>query len=369
LKQTPLHDLHEQLGARMVEFAGYHMPVQYSGIKAEHGAVREAVGLFDVSHMGQLHLMGADAAATVDRLCSRRISDLAVGRVRYALLCNESGGVVDDVTVYRTGDDAFFLCVNAANVDKDRDWVISHVPGGVEVRDQSQATGLIAVQGPLAVELMARVAPDPLAGLRRFAFERCDVAGKPTLVSRTGYTGADGFELYCRAEDAVALFEALLREGETLGVQPIGLGARDTLRLEAALALYGHELDDTTSPLEAGLDPFVDRDGDFIGADAIRRRESEGHPRRLVGFEVTGRGIARDGHEVTREGEPVGVVTSGAPSPTLGKSIGLAYVPPSLAGGGTGLEILVRGRPIPARVVDTPFVKGVRAGRRPPAKA
>jgi len=195
------------------------------------------------------------------------------------------------------------------------------------------------------------------------------VAGAPCLVSRTGYTGADGFEVYCRAADASAIFEALLREGGDLGALPVGLGARDTLRLEAALPLYGHELDDTTSPLEAGLSAFVDADGSYIGADAIRRRQREGHARQLVGFELDGRGVARDGYPVASGGEEVGVVTSGAPSPTLGKSIGLAYVPPALAGGGAEFDVLVRGRPIAAHVVDTPFVKGVRAGRRPPRKA
>lgn len=369
MKQTPLHALHERLGARMVEFAGYHMPVQYSSIVAEHTAVREAVGLFDVSHMGQIFLAGSDAGAVADRLCSRRVSDLSIGRVRYALLCNDAGGVVDDVTVYRTAEDELFLCVNAANAAKDLAWVRDHATGDVEVRDESDATGLLAVQGPLAVELMARVAPASLGALRRFAFERCEVTGRPCLVSRTGYTGADGFEVYCGAPDASAIFEALLRGGEDLGALPVGLGARDTLRLEAALPLYGHELDDTTSPLEAGLAAFVDEAGSFIGAEAIRRRQREGHPRQLVGFELDGRGVARDGYPVARGGETVGVVTSGAPSPTLGKSIGLAYVPPALAGGGAELDILVRGRPIAAHVVDTPFVKGVRAGRRPPRKA
>ena len=369
MKQTPLHALHERLGARMVEFAGHHMPVQYSSIKQEHAAVREAVGLFDVSHMGQIFLAGEAAGPAADRLCSRRVSDLAVGRVRYALLCNESGGVVDDVTVYRTAADELFLCVNAANVDKDRAWVQEHA-GGAEVRDESEATGLLAVQGPLAVELLARVSPASLGTLARFAFERCEVAGAPALVSRTGYTGADGFELYCAADDAEAVALALLREGKELGLLPVGLGARDTLRLEAALPLYGHELDDTTSPLEAGLDAFVDEAGDFIGAEAIRRRKRDGHPRRLVGFALDGRGVARDGYPVAGpDGDPVGVVTSGAPSPTLGKSIGLAYVPPAMGESGSQLDILVRGRPVPARVVDTPFVKGVRAGRRPPRKA
>lgn len=351
----------------MVEFAGYDMPVQYSSIKEEHAAVRQAVGLFDVSHMGQVFLSGAGAGAAADRLCSRRVSDLAEGRVRYALLCNEEGGVVDDVTVYRTGPDELFLCVNAANRAKDLAWVQRHA-GDAAVRDESDDTGLIAVQGPQAVELMARLAPASLAALKRFAFERAEVAGVGCLVSRTGYTGADGYELYCPADGAEALFEALLREGKELDVRPVGLGARDTLRLEAALPLYGHELDDTTSPLEAGLDAFVEADGDFLGAEAIRRRSRAGHERRLAGFVLTDRGVARDGYPVASEGREVGVVTSGAPSPTLGKSIGLAYVPPAMATPGNRFDVLVRGRPLGAEVVDTPFVKGVAAGRRPPRR-
>jgi aminomethyltransferase len=333
------------------------MPVQYAGILAEHRAVRERAGLFDVSHMGQLHLRGAGALASVERLVTCRAGALRVGQVRYGLLCNEAGGVVDDVTVYRTAEDAFFLCVNASNIEKDYRWVVRHAQGGAEVRNRSDETGLLALQGPAAARILAAIAePDPRA-LGRFRFAEGLVAGRAALVSRTGYTGSDGFEIYCAAADAAALWDALLEAGRDAGLVPAGLGARDTLRLEAALPLYGHELDDEHSPLEAGLDRFVDLErGDFLGAPALRRQRETGLARQLVGFVVEGRGIARAGHALSAGGREVGPVTSGAPSPTLGKSIGLGYVPPASAAVGTELAVIIRGQPIAARVVPTPFV-------------
>jgi aminomethyltransferase len=364
-KRTPLHASHLRRGGRMVDFAGFELPVQYSSILEEHAAVREAAGVFDVSHMGQLALEGPAALAAADRLLSRRISTLAEGRVRYALLCNESGGVVDDVTAYRTGPDALFLCVNASNIEKDAAWIQKHLPSGVRFHDQSDTTALIALQGPASAALLAQLGLVSAQALRRFEFVRGVLVGRPALISRTGYTGADGFELYCDAADAEAIFEALLERGAPLGVRACGLGARDTLRLEAALPLYGHELDDTTSPLEAGLARFVEKDGDFIGAAAIRERERVGHPRALVGFVLSDRGVARSGYPVAQAGREVGVVTSGAPSPTLQKSIGLAYVPPTLTTPGTGIDILMRGRAMHAQVAPTPFVRGDRAGSRP----
>jgi aminomethyltransferase len=358
LRRTPLYETHRRLGARMVEFAGFEMPVQYTSILREHRAVREAAGLFDVSHMGQIALRGPAALAAADRLLSRRIGTQRPGRVRYALLCNEEGGVVDDVTAYRLAEDAAFLCVNAANVEKDYRWAVRHAPAEAGVRNTSEETGLLALQGPQAAPVFARLAGRDAAGLRPWRFDRFELAGCTALVSRTGYTGADGFEIYLGVGDAQRVFEALLETGAPLGLVPAGLGARDTLRLEAALPLYGHELDDTTSPLEAGLGRFVDLDaGGFIGAEAIARRRDAGHTRALIGFEIEGRGVARAGHPVTHDGREVGVVTSGAPSPTLGKSIGLAYVPPELAAVGGRLDVRIRGRATPVRVVETPFVR------------
>ena len=356
-RRTPLYDIHRSLGARMVPFAGFDMPVQYSSILAEHAAVREKVGIFDVSHMGQIHLQGSAAIETAEKLLTRPVASLKTQRVRYGLLCNERGGVVDDVTFYRTADDALFLCVNAVNVEKDYRWIVRHSAAEAGVRDRSDETGLLAVQGPASVELLARLGDAKVAELERYSFKTVQLADREALVSRTGYTGSDGFEIYLAAGDTEHVFRTLLSAGEPLGGVPVGLGARDTLRLEAGMPLYGHELDDDTSPLEAGLGRFVKLEaGGFIGAEAIALRRGAAGGRALVGFEILGKGIARQGYAITRGEREVGVVTSGAPSPTLGRSIGLAYVPPDLAKPGTALEVLVRGRAIPAHVVEIPFV-------------
>ena len=357
LRRTPLAETHRRLGARMVEFAGFEMPVQYRSILEEHAAVRERAGLFDVSHMGQIHLRGPQAVAAAERLVSCPVASLRPGRVRYGLLCNEAGGVVDDVTVYRLAEDALFFCVNAANLEKDARWIGDHA-GGARVEDRSDATGLLALQGPASLAVLERAGGPSMASLRRFRFVEGAVAGVPTLISRTGYTGSDGFELYVAAERVVALWEALLEAGRPLGLVPAGLGARDTLRLEAALPLYGHELDDSTTPLEAGLDRFVKlAQGGFIGAEALAAAQAKGRQRALVGFVLEERGIARAGHELLASGRRVGHVTSGAPSPTLGKSIGLGYVPPAFVELGTRLDVAIRERVVPAHVVETPFVR------------
>ena len=352
LRRTPLFDRHHALGARMVDFAGWAMPVQFSSILDEHRCVREHAGLFDVSHMGQIHIQGAQALDALERLLCCPIASLRVGRVRYGLLCNENGGCVDDVTVYREAEDAFFLCVNAANIDKDRAWILDHVPSAdVVVDDRSAQTGLLALQGPASQLILESVAPadSDLANLRRFTFRPCQLAGQRALVSRTGYTGSDGYEIYLPAAATAELFDQLLRAGAPHDRAPIGLGARDTLRLEAALPLYGHELDDTTSPLEAGLSRFVKRgSGGFIGATAIERREAAGRDRQLVGFEMLGRGIARAGHEIQRAGRALGQVTAGAPSPSLGHAIGLAHVEPAASEPGSRLGGMVRRRGVRA---------------------
>jgi len=361
--RTPLYQTHLQLGGRMVEFGGFQMPVQYHSIKAEHSAVRERVGLFDVSHMGQIHFCGPEAVATVEKLVTCPVVSLRPGRVRYGCLCNQQGGVVDDVTVYRISEDELFLCVNAANIEKDHRWILQHAPDAAGVRNRSDETALLALQGPDAAPLLAGLVEEDLSDLKRFRFRSARLADREVTISRTGYTGSDGFELYLPATAAEAVWKELLRAGEPFGITPAGLGARDTLRLEAALPLYGHELDETTSPLEARLDRFVKLEaGGFIGAEAIAQRRDRGHPRLLAGFILEGRGVARAGYRIAVEGEEVGVVTSGAPSPTLGKSIGLGYVPPTLAAIGSEFDLMVRGKPIRARVVETPFV---RARRRP----
>jgi len=355
-KRTPLYESHRGLGARIVPFAGFEMPVQYTSILEEHAAVRNAAGLFDVSHMGEIHLSGPGAVASVERLVTCPVASLQTGRVRYGLLCNEEGGVVDDVTVYRLADDALFLCVNASNIEKDYRWIVRQARSDARVEDRSDRFGLLALQGPASAAILSRIATLPPA-MKRFRFVEGQVAGAPALISHTGYTGSDGFELYVEAHAAVRVWNALLEAGKPLGLLPCGLGARDTLRLEAALPLYGHELDDTTSPLEAGLARFVKRaTGDFLGAEAIERRAKEPATRALAGFVVEDRGIARAAYPILHSGERVGVVTSGAPSPTLGKSIGLGYVRPSLAVPGTSIEIEIRERAVAARIVATPFL-------------
>lgn len=361
LQRTPLHSRHVELGARMVDFAGFSMPVQYASIKAEHRGVREAAGLFDVSHMGQIHLAGAGAVASAERLLTCRVGDLGQGRVRYGLLCNPAGGCVDDVTVYRDGPEALMLCVNAANREKDLAWIHAHALPGTSIEDRSAATGLLALQGPLSAKLLddfcagAR-GPAP-SDLGRFGFGTFAALGGSARISRTGYTGADGFEIYLPTETCCEVFETILALGTPRGLVPAGLGARDTLRLEAALPLYGHELDATTSPLEAGLGRFVKRKaGRFIGHEAIEEREQLGRSRQLVGFELEDRGIARADHVIRVDGREAGRVTSGAPSPSLGKSIGLGYLPPATASPGTSIEIVVRDRGLRARIVETPFV-------------
>jgi len=357
LRRTPVYGAHVRRGARMVEFAGFLMPLQYTSIRAEHAAVRNAAGLFDISHMGQIGFDGPAAVSTAERLLTRPVASLRPGGVRYGLLCNEDGGVIDDVTFFRLADSALFLVVNAANVEKVYRWVMRNSPAAAGVRNTSEETAMFAVQGPASAEVMKTVCDGEVAHIRRYRFDRVTVASCPALVSRTGYTGSDGFEIFVGAGDGERVFESLLEEGAGVGLVPAGLGARDTLRLEAALPLYGHELDDTTSPLEAGLGRFVKFEGrDFIGAEAILQRREAGHERALVGFELEARGVARAQYPVAAGGEVVGVVTSGAPSPTLGKSIGLAYVPPALAMPGTRIDVIIRGRATPARVVETPFV-------------
>ncbi len=357
LLRTSLYDTHVALGARMVEFAGFSMPVQYASIVEEHTAVREAAGLFDVSHMGQIRLRGPAAVATAERLLTRPMASLRKGRVRYALLCNEDGGVVDDVTVYRLDEESFLLCVNASNIEKDYRWMVRHAHQDAGVRNESDRNALLALQGPASARILAEVAGEQPGQLARYAFALPEVAGRQALVSRTGYTGSDGFEIYLNSDDGPAVFAALLEAGRPHGLVPAGLGARDTLRLEAAMPLYGHELDDTTTPLEAGLERFVKLEGrDFIGADAIGRQLERGLERQLVGFVLEARGVARAGYPVAKDGKEVGRVTSGAPSPTLRKSIGLAYVPPPLATPGTPLDVVIRGKATPARVTEIPFI-------------
>ncbi|MFQ5829112.1 MAG: glycine cleavage system aminomethyltransferase GcvT [Candidatus Methylomirabilia bacterium] len=356
LRRTPLYPLHVKAGAKMVQFGGWEMPVQYSGIIAEHRAVRARVGLFDVSHMGEFEVAGPEALLVLGRITTNDVAQLEVGRVQYSLLCTPEGGIVDDLTVYRLGADRFMLTVNAANIDKDWAWVTEHGKGKAEWRNVSTETALLAVQGPRAEKLLQRLADRDLMRLRYYCFEQGHVAGIPALISRTGYTGEDGFELYMSAADAERGWFALLQEGEPDGIVPVGLGARDTLRLEMRYALYGNDIDETTTPLEAGLGWVVKLGkGDFIGRQAIEREKSLGVRRKLVGFEMVDQAVARHGYRVLHEGREVGVVTSGSYGPSVDRYIGLGYVPLAHAEVGSEIEVEVRGTPKKARIAPTPF--------------
>ncbi|TNE92902.1 MAG: glycine cleavage system aminomethyltransferase GcvT [Deltaproteobacteria bacterium] len=356
LRRTPLYDRHVELGARIVEFAGFEMPVQYSGLKEEHERVRSAVGLFDVSHMGEIRVRGPKALEAVEWLCSNHNAPLEVGQAQYNVMCNEAGGVVDDLVVYRMGEEDFILCVNAANRDKDFAWVVKHGSrDGAEITDEGDDWAQIAVQGPKAQATLAKLTDVDLASIATYRFARGTVAGvADCIVARTGYTGEDGFEVFAPAQAAVMVWDALLDAGEEFGVLPIGLGARDTLRLEVRYCLYGHELDDETSPLQAGLGWITKLEHDFLGADAVRARKGKA-THRLAGLVIEGKRIAREGMSIVHEGEVVGHVTSGTRSPSLGIGIALAYVRSDLARIGTELTIDVRGREATARVVKGPF--------------
>jgi aminomethyltransferase len=359
VKKTPLNEAHRQLGARMVEFAGWHMPVQYSGPIAEHMAVREAAGLFDVSHMGQIEVRGRDALRLVDLVTANDPKALDDNQVQYSLLLNPTGGLVDDLLVYRIDEAHFLLVVNAATTRKDFEWIHSHA-GGLEcdIRDTSAAYALLALQGPSAEMILQEFTPTSLDHIPSFWSQRVMIEGARTRVSRTGYTGEDGFEILCAPEDALHLWNRLLVTGVEGGLVACGLAARNTLRLEAKLMLYGNDIDDTTPALEAGLGWVVKLNkGDFIGRDALVELKRAGLTRRLVGFEMLDRAPARDGYAVVKDGTRVGVVTSGSPAPFLKKNIGLAYLPAELAAVNTRVEVLVRERPVPAVVVKTPFYK------------
>lgn len=360
LQQTPLHDEHVAAGARMVGFAGWNMPVQYSGVIEEHRAVRTAAGLFDVSHMGEILVRGPGSEAFLDRLTPNNVAKLAIGRAHYSGLLTERGTYIDDLLIYRTGETDFLVVVNAANVEADFAWIAQHAAdrSDVEIEDATDRYALLALQGPAARRILSTLTATDLEELRYYGFAEGVVADFEAIISRTGYTGEDGFELYAAPEVAPALWRRLMEAGEPHGLKPAGLGARDTLRLEAAMALYGHEIDERTTPLEAGLNWVVKlAKGDFIGRDALVEQKERGIERCLVGFEVTSRGIARQGHRVVDGDRELGQVTSGTFSPTFEKALGMAYVPPDRSEPGSEISIEVRGRLLDARVVELPFYR------------
>jgi aminomethyltransferase len=357
LKRTPLYDAHVQAGARMVPFGGWEMPVQYTGIIEEHRAVRAAVGCFDVSHMGEFEVEGPAALAVLQRLTTNDVAALEVGQVQYSLLCQPDGGIVDDLTLYRLAPERFMLTVNASNIDKDWAHIHAQAPeqGGARWRNVSGDTGLVAVQGPKAEALVGRLADRDVKAIGYYRFAEGRVAGVRALISRTGYTGEDGFELYAAAADTPRLWAGLLDAGRADGTVPIGLGARDTLRLEMRYALYGNDIDATTNPLEAGLGWIVKpAKGDFVGREAIEKVRAAGPARRLVGLEMADRSIARHGYPVVKNGR-IGIITSGSYGPSVDRSIAMAYVASAHAAIGSAIAVEIRGQAHPARVVKTPF--------------
>lgn len=363
LLRTPLHSAHRSLGAKMVPFGGWEMPVEYSGLIAEHLAVRKAAGLFDVSHMGEFVVEGAGALAFLQRVTSNNVARLVDGQAQYSALPMPNGAPVDDVIVYRRAVERFLVVVNASNKGKDLAWLLARRPEGCSVEDRSDDYALLALQGPKAQAILAGLTSANLETLGFYRFLEAPVASAPAMIARTGYTGEDGFELFVSPHDAEGVWNAILGAGASHGLLPAGLGARDTLRLEARMCLYGNDMDETTTLVEAGLGWIVSLDdakGDFIGRGVLEEQKKNGAGRKLVGFEVTGRGIARHGYGVSHRGELIAQVTSGSHAPFVQKNIGLCYLPSALSGVGTEIEIDVRGRGVAAHVVPTPFYKRQR---------
>lgn len=362
LKETPLFEVYEKYGGKVIDFGGWALPVKFSGILEEHAAVRTEAGLFDVSHMGEVLVEGKDAESCINYLVTNDVTTLEINQAQYTAMCYPDGGTVDDLLIYKLEHEKYLLVINAANIEKDFDWMKEHVKGEVTLRNISNETAQLAIQGPKAEAILQRLADIDLSEIGSFEFaQNVNVSGIPKiLVSRTGYTGEDGFELYLAADQVVALWEKLLEAGSEDGLKPCGLGARDTLRLEARLALYGQDISSEISPLEAGIGFVVKtkKENDFIAKDALAAQRKVGINRKLVGIEVTGRGIPRNGYKVFSEGgEEIGFVTSGTQSPTLKKNIGLALISVEHAEVGTPLKVEIRNKQIEAIVVKAPFYK------------
>lgn len=363
LQQTPLYPLYAEYGAKTIDFGGWDLPVQFSSIQKEHEAVRTKAGLFDVSHMGEIEVKGVDALAFIQKITTNDASKLTIGQAQYTIMCYPDGGTIDDLLVYKCGDNEYLLVVNASNIDKDYEWMKKHAEGEMTLRNISDEMALLALQGPLAETVAQKLTDTDLSAIRFFHFEQnVNFSGVAGLVSRTGYTGEDGFEIYIKAEDAPVLWKKILKAGGG-DVLPCGLGARDTLRFEARLPLYGQELSKDISPLEAGLGfaVKVDKPVPFIGQEALKAQKENGIPRKLVGLEMIERGIPRTHYAVYAGDERVGEVTTGTQSPTLKKSVGLALVKREHSEPGTELDVEIRGKRVKAKVVPTPFYKRQKA--------
>ncbi|NLY76688.1 MAG: glycine cleavage system aminomethyltransferase GcvT [Tissierellia bacterium] len=360
-KKTPLYDEHVKLGGKIVDYAGWFLPVQYEGLIKEHEAVRNDAGLFDVSHMGQIMVKGKDALDFLQYLLTNDISKMTDNQTMYALLCYPDGGVVDDLLVYKYGPEEYLLVVNAANTEKDFKWMIDNKKDfNIILENISDQIGLVALQGPKAEKILQKLTDYDLSSIKPFHFKRdIEVAGVSCKVSRTGYTGEDGFEIYSSPEDIVTVWNKLLEVGKEDGLKPAGLGARDTLRFEATMPLYGQEISEDVTPLEGGLKFAVklDKEADFIGKEALKKQWEEGLKRKIVGFELLGRGIPREGYEVYKDGKKIGYVTTGYLSPTLKKNIGNALIDSSEADLGNEIDIMIRNKPVKAKIISRRFLK------------
>lgn len=360
MKKTPVHHKHVERGAKMVPYAGFEMPVQYAGVNEEHRTVRTKCGLFDVSHMGEFFVRGEGALPLLQYITTNDASKIKEGGIQYTCMPNGKGGIVDDLLIYRMGEQEYMLVVNASNIDKDLEWINEHNTFGAEVENRSDEIALFALQGPEAESVLAHLTDTEVRGMKYYTFTTGEVAGiEGTIISATGYTGSGGFELYVPADRAVELWDRILETGQPYGIAPAGLAARDTLRLEMGFCLYGNDIDESTSPIEANLGWITKFTKEFIDAERLQKQKEEGTERRLIGFELKGRGVPRQSYRiVTENGEDIGVVTSGTMAPSLGKAIGMGYVKTEFRQPGTEIFIAVRDKKIPAEVVKTPFYKG-----------
>ncbi len=360
MKNTALSNIHEQLGAKMVPFAGYNMPVSYEGVNAEHETVRKNVGVFDVSHMGEFLITGPKSLELIQKVCSNDVSKLVDGQAQYNCLPNETGGIVDDLIVYKLKDEEYLLVVNASNIDKDWDWISKNNSVGATMRNLSEDYSLLAIQGPKAIEAMQSLTSVDLSAIKFYHFKVADFAGiEHVIISATGYTGSGGFEIYCKNSEVEQVWNKVFEAGKSFGIKPIGLAARDTLRLEMGFCLYGNDINDTTSPLEAGLGWITKFTKDFTNSENLKQEKEEGVKRKLIGFELTERGIPRHDYEITdKDGKIIGIVTSGTMAPSLNKGIGMGYVTVENTAPDTEIFIQIRNKPVAATVVKTPFYKG-----------
>ncbi len=359
MKNTPLTQIHEQLGAKMLPFAGYNMPIQYEGVNAEHETVRTAVGVFDVSHMGEFIISGPNALNLIQSVCTNDASTIEIGKAQYTCMTNNESGIIDDLIIYRLADQEYLLVVNASNIDKDWAWIEKQNTVGAEMTNISDTMALLAIQGPKAIEAMQSLTAVDLAGIKNYSFEVAEFAGiQDVIISATGYTGSGGFEIYCKNEDAVEIWNKVFEVGASFGIKPIGLAARDTLRLEMGFCLYGNDINDTTNPIEAGLGWITKFTKEFTNSEHIKTIKQVGVSRKLVGFEMTERGIPRHDYEIVdKDGNAIGIVTSGTMAPSLNKGIGLGYVSIDNSAVDSEIFIRIRKNDVAAKVVKTPFYK------------